>query len=164
MLGGCRSTRPIEIGIIIGPSERRGLLGLYGADAPRPARERGSHEPAAASTMDRNRPDQLVLVRPTAVHRPWRRLERLAGPAMGESGATGDHCSSPACVRDCLTISPRGGGLTQRWPLPRGRPTPRSRGGLSAVEPHRGIGSAPVRRLPPPRYQCGPGYAVRGHC
>src|SRR5881398_3546114 len=38
---------------------------------------------------------------------------------MGESGAAGDHGSSLACVRDCLTISPRGGGLTRRGPLPR---------------------------------------------
>src|SRR5438105_1513620 len=40
---------------------------------------------------------------------------------MGESGAAGDHGSSLACVRDCLTISPRGGGLTRGVPLPRGK-------------------------------------------
>src|SRR5207253_6839565 len=103
--------------------DRRGLLGLSGADAPRPARGRGSHEPATKSTMDRDRPDQLVLVRSTTVHRSWLRLEQLAGSAMGKSAAAGDHYSSPAYVRDCLAISPSGGSLTQRWPLPRGAPT-----------------------------------------
>src|SRR4029450_2894282 len=47
---------------------------------------------------------------------------------MGESGAAGDHGSSLACVRDCLTISPRGGGLTRRGPLPRGVPLYRLEG------------------------------------
>src|SRR6266700_1399196 len=102
--------------------DRRGLLGLYGADAPRPARVRGSHEPAKTSTMDRDRPDQLVLARSTTVHRSWLRLEQLAGSAMGKSAAAGDHYSSPAYVRDCLAISPSGGSLTQRWPLPRAYP------------------------------------------
>jgi len=55
--------------------------------------------------MDRHWPDQLVLVRPAAVHRSWLRLERLAGPAMGKSAAAGNHGSSPACVRACLAIS-----------------------------------------------------------
>src|SRR2546426_12293443 len=74
--------------------------------------------------MDRNQPDHLVRVRQTAVHGPWLRLEGRAGPAMGESEAAGDHCSSPACVRDRLAISPRGGGLIQRWPLPRASTPP----------------------------------------
>src|SRR5207244_11951301 len=47
--------------------DRSGLLGLYGADASCPACERGSHKPAAASTMDRDRPGELVLVWPTVV-------------------------------------------------------------------------------------------------
>jgi len=94
--------------------ERRRLRGLDGAEAPRPACAWGAQEPAAASPLDRHRPDPLVRVRPTAGHRPWRRWERLAGPARGESGAADAHGSSPTCVRDCLPISPRGGGLTQR--------------------------------------------------
>ena len=102
--------------------ERRRLRGLDGAEAPRPACAWGAQEPAAASPLDRHRPDPLVRVRPTAGHRPWRRWERLAGPARGESGAADAHGSSPTCVRDCLPISPRGGGLTQRWPFPRATP------------------------------------------
>src|SRR5262245_21171076 len=65
--------------------------------------------------MDRDGPGEVVLVRPTAVGYPWLRLEGLARSAMGERRAVGGCC--PSHAQACT--SPRGGGLTQRRPLPR---------------------------------------------
>jgi len=58
-----------------GTAEWDCLPRVYGAEAPRPAGKRRRSGPAAAGTMDRDGPCELVLVWPTAVRRPGRRLD-----------------------------------------------------------------------------------------
>jgi hypothetical protein len=57
---------------------------------------RGLPPSARAGAMDRARPGKWGLGRPTAVGGPWLRVERLAGPAMGEPRAARGGCANHA--------------------------------------------------------------------